>query len=189
MLHVFKVKNEWWLWKSELSDEVIDGIIERCEGLPVQESTICGNKEDFSIRKSKVKWANKDSELREIIWGYGSVANSNAFGFDITNKFDIQFTTYKGKDKSYYTWHTDNNWLGEGFYDRKVSLVIQLSDPSDYEGGKFEFETNGEIISPEGFEKKGSIIAFPSFMKHRVNPVTKGTRHSLVSWIEGPHFR
>jgi len=56
-------------------------------------------------------------------------------------------------------------------------------------GGKFEFDIAGEIISPEGFEKKGSIIAFPSFLKHRVTNVTKGTRNSIVSWIQGPHFR
>jgi len=185
------MKHEWWLWKSEFSDEVIDDIIERCEVLPIEDAKILGGDgiNDHSVRKSEVRWANKDSELREIIWEYGNVANKKAFGFDITNKFDIQFTTYKGKDKSYYTWHTDNNWLSEGYYDRKISLIIQLSDPSDYEGGKFEFETDEKIISPEGFEKKGSIIAFPSFMKHRINPITKGTRHSLVTWIEGPHFR
>ena len=184
------MKHNWWIWQSEFSDEIIDGIIERCETYPV-DNAVVGTDNDYNdeIRRSKVRWVDDDSELRKIIWDYGLNANDNAFGIDIINKFGIQYTTYHSTDKGCYNWHTDNDWLREGYYDRKISVVIQLTDPSDYEGGKFEFDNAGEIFSPEGFEKKGSIIVFPSFMKHRVTEVTKGTRNSLVSWIEGPHFR
>ena len=187
------MKHNWWIWQSELSDEVIDGIIERCETYPIMDAVVGGGNGDGtydeSIRRSKVRWVNGDSELRNHIWDYGLNANDNAFGFDVINKFDIQYTTYNSEDKGCYNWHKDNDFQREGYYDRKVSVVIQLNDPSEYEGGKFEFEIDGETISPEGFEKKGSIIAFPSFLRHRVTNVTKGTRNSLVSWIQGPHFR
>ena len=188
------MKHNYWLWQAELSDEVIDGIIERCETLPVIDAVVGGGENpegsyDTSMRRSKVRWTNDDSELRKIIWNFGTTANGNAFGFDILNKFAIQYTTYLDSDSGCYNWHKDSNFSTEGYYDRKLSVVIQLNNPSDYEGGKFEFNINGEIFSPEGFEKKGSIIVFPSFMKHRVTEVTKGTRNSLVSWIEGPHFR
>jgi PKHD-type hydroxylase len=182
------MKHSWWLWQSELSDEVIDGIIERCETYPAKDAVIFGDNYNKSIRRSEVRWVNDYSELRKYIWDYGLDANDNAFGFDIINKFDVQYTTYHSMDKGCYKWHTDLNPT-EGYYDRKISIVIQLNDPSDYEGGKFEFDIDGDIISPEGFEKKGSIITFPSFLKHRVTEVTKGTRNSIVSWIQGPHFR
>ena len=184
------MKHNYWMWKSELSDEVVDGIIERCEKYPIKDAVIgSGNIHNKDIRRSVVRWPNDDSELKDIIWNYGLNANDNAFGFDIINKFDIQFTTYHSTDKGCYNWHKDNNFIAESYYDRKLSVVIQLNDPSDYEGGNFEFDVDGGKFSPEGFEKKGSIIVFPSFLKHRVTEVTKGTRNSLVSWIEGPHFR
>jgi PKHD-type hydroxylase len=68
---------------------------------------------------------------------------------------------------------------------RKLSLVCQLSDPSEYEGGELQINT-GEIFTPE--KQKGTVILFPSYLLHRVTPVTKGTRRSLVLWIEGPAF-
>ena len=183
------MKHNWWIWESELSDEVIDGIIERCEEYPDVDAVVGEGVHNNDIRRSVVRWANDDSELKYIIWNYGNNANGSAFGFDIIDKFDIQFTTYNSTDKGCYNWHTDTEFMKEGYYDRKLSVVIQLNDPSDYEGGKFEFNIGGENFSPEGFEKKGSIIVFPSFLKHRVTEVTKGTRNSLVSWILGPHFR
>jgi PKHD-type hydroxylase len=188
------MKYDWWIWESELSDEVVDGIVERCEKFEVIDAVVGSDNPDGeydeSMRISKVRWADDDSELKEMIWNYGQESNGAAFGFDIINKFNIQYTTYHGSDSGFYDWHRDNVWKKEGYYDRKISLIIQLTDPSEYEGGNFEFEIGGVgTVSPEGFKKKGSIIAFPSFMKHRVTEVTKGKRNSIVSWIQGPHFR
>ena len=191
------MKHDWYVWDGEIDEKVIDGIVKRCEKLPTNDAVVNKGGKDFDSdgehtkeeRRSIVRWANRDRELRDIIWEYGTKANDKAFGFDIIDKFEIQYTTYDGDDKGFYTWHADNNYFSSGHYDRKISVVIQLSDPSEYEGGKFEFDFNGDIVSPKGFDKKGSIIAFPSFHKHRVTEVTKGKRNSLVSWIEGPHFK
>ena len=73
-------------------------------------------------------------------------------------------------------------------YHRKLSLTLQLSDPKDYTGGEFEFESEIEPLPPQ-HTKKGTVLVFPSFYKHQVKPVTSGTRHSLVTWVEGPHWR
>ena len=183
------MKYNWWLWESGLSDEVVDRIVEKCELQPTEDGTISDSTKDPDIRISKVRWID-DDELRGHIWEYVLNCNENAFGFNITKtEFDIQYTTYIGEDKGFYDWHPDNEFTSEGDYDRKLTVVIQLNDPSDYEGGAFEFRIKGKRVSPEGFEKKGSIIAFPSFLEHRVTEVTKGTRNSLVSWIKGPHFK
>ena len=66
-------------------------------------------------------------------------------------------------------------------------MVLQLSRPDEYEGGRLELDrdqpTKGE------FDARGTVIIFPSFLKHRVTQVTRGVRHSLVGWMEGPNFR
>ena len=187
------MKHNYWFWQAEFSDEVIDGIIERCETLPSIDAVVGGgNLEgsyDTSIRRSKVRWTNDDSELRKIIWNYGTIANGSAFGFDIINKFDIQYTTYLDSDSGCYNWHTDNEFMKDGYYDRKISVVIQLSDPEDYEGGEFEFDTQYEQPNKVELMKKGTVIAFPSFIPHRVTELTSGVRKSLVGWIEGPKFK
>lgn len=76
--------------------------------------------------------------------------------------------------------------MGPGKANRKLSLVCQLSDPSEYEGGEFQINPGGSILVPE--RTKGTVIIFPSYLVHRVAPVTKGTRRSLVLWVEGPAF-
>ena len=66
-------------------------------------------------------------------------------------------------------------------------MSIQLTDPSEYEGGELQLKSKNSITTVS--KKKGTIIFFPSFMLHRVTPVTKGVRHSLVGWITGPPFK
>jgi hypothetical protein len=81
-----------------------------------------------------------------------------------------------------YDWHHD---LGNGnAAQRKISISIFLND--DYEGGEFCLFDKGEVIAPS---KAGTAIAFSSFIPHRVKPITKGIRWSLVSWIAGPEFK
>jgi PKHD-type hydroxylase len=69
---------------------------------------------------------------------------------------------------------------------RKLSLVLLLTETSQFEGGDLQLFTN-EIQTPE--QLRGRVIGFPSYMSHRVTPVTKGQRKSLVCWVGGPHFR
>ena len=69
---------------------------------------------------------------------------------------------------------------------RKLSITVQLSDPSDYEGGDLQFLITREPVTAK--REKGNAIVFPSFMIHQVKPVTKGVRYSLVCWCSGPAF-
>tara|TARA_R100001510_G_C7626988_1_gene186657 strand:- start:297 stop:872 length:576 start_codon:yes stop_codon:yes gene_type:complete len=81
-----------------------------------------------------------------------------------------------------YDWHTD---IGYGDHStRKISISIILND--GYEGGDMGFFSTGEtLITPD----RGMAVCFPSFMPHRVTPLTKGTRWSLVCWIAGEPLR
>jgi len=190
------MKYFYWFWPGELDDDTVDRIKSVGEkGKPDKARVLNSEDEEppsleveKTIRISDINWV-EDKEVKDIIWNYVSSANEKAFGFNInSNHFDVQYTKYSGDKKSFYTWHTDNNFIDEKFEDRKLSIIIQLTDPEEYEGGEFEFEINDELVLVDGFSKKGSILVFPSFNKHRVKPVTKGERRSLVSWINGPHF-
>ena len=91
----------------------------------------------------------------------------------------------------FYNYHQDSghNIVEYEKETRKLSMTVQLSDPDTYEGGQFFFYNgNKEEEEPE-IQKQGSILVFDSRMWHRVAPVTKGVRYSLVSWVLGPHFR
>ena len=84
-----------------------------------------------------------------------------------------------------------DSYLGSGeLSDRKLSMTIQLSDSHEYEGGDFKFRDDiTNLPTKEQLRKKGTVLIFPSFLYHSVQPVTKGIRKSLVTWIEGPAWR
>ena len=84
-----------------------------------------------------------------------------------------------------YGWHLD--YGGNGTPSRKLSMVLQLTDPSQYEGGNLQLMTSGEPITVR--KQRGLVVVFPSYVLHQVTPVTNGNRQSLVSWITGPTFK
>lgn len=185
----------WQFWQGAISDSGIDSIIKECETYPSEIANIgfdgsTDNDKD-KFRSSEVRWIDRQRPnskfISEMIWEYACEGNRNAFGFDISLIRDIQYTKYEAVSQGKYDWHIDTFWANPRMTDRKLSIVIQLTDPSEYEGGDFELDR--QYPQPEGFRTKGSVFLFPSFLPHRVTPVTKGVRRSLVSWIEGPKFR
>ena len=112
-------------------------------------------------------------------------ANNNHFGFDgmqITEPG--QFTHYPVG--GFYEWHMDNDVMGiKQSPVRKISMTLLLSDPSTFEGGELEFMSKGKTAKL----KQGQAIFFASWLQHRVKPVTRGERKSLVMWFGGPPFK
>lgn len=152
-------------------------------------ATVAGDNTDEQVRKSKVSWLE---QKEENIWLYDKVGyivrvlNGQFFRFDLTGFAEsFQYTTYDG-DGEHYDWHMDKHYINGGV-PRKLSVIIQLSDPSEYEGGILELYTDNKPIQME--KKKGLVVVFPSYILHRVTPVTSGTRRSLVIWTGGPAFR
>ena len=146
---------------------------------------------DFHLRRSTVRWLNRaDPFLLPVFQKIETMAlqaNANAFGFDLAGFHEVQFTEYNADNSGTYGWHEDLNWKKNTPFDRKMSMVVQLSSPEDYTGGKLEF-ANDPL--PEGsFTKQGDAIFFPAFNRHRVTPVKLGIRYSLVTWFIGPKFR
>jgi PKHD-type hydroxylase len=150
-----------------------------------------GEKSENSIRKSNIKWMPPEADKTE--WMYDKMmhmaleANFNYWRFDLSHWKDaIQYTEYNGEEEGGYDWHLD-----VGAYPlnhRKISITVQLSDPNDYEGGDLEIWAGGAepIKAPR---QKGAVVLFPSYLMHRITPVTKGVRKSLVLWVGGSVFR
>ena len=167
-------------------DEEIAALISMAEQSPAQDGTVFSTAQGAdTIRKSTIRWL-RDEALQDRLWGYVQTANDASFGVDVINQADMQFTTYDSANSGHYDWHHDVHWNGQDHQDRKISLTIQLSDPQDYKGGTFEFE---EVKTSADFTGKGTILLFPSYLRHKVHPVTSGTRHSLVAWFFGNRWQ
>jgi PKHD-type hydroxylase len=139
------------------------------------------------VRKSKTSWIFPNDEHNWIFYRMTNLVeqlnreyfNFNLFGF--TEGF--QFTEYEAPG-GYYSKHIDKMF---GKTIRKLSITVQLSDPTDYQGGDLELFFGGK---PDVMDKaQGKAIAFPSYVVHEVKPVTKGTRYSLVAWVTGEPFK
>lgn len=138
---------------------------------------------DDSIRKTKVVAIPDDHWLRDGMMGFCELVNKDNWQLDITENDVLQFGEYQAD--GHYDWHMDVDpfWSSDGMH-RKVSAVLMLSDPDDYEGGEFQFQSVNL-----GKLGQGDVVVFPSFLMHRVTPVTSGVRRSVVCWAKGPKFR
>ena len=117
-----------------------------------------------------------------------SSLNAQFFGFDLLGFGEhIQLTNYDGSEQGMYGWHVDMGPHTNAPC-RKLSIVVQLSDPVDYEGGVLELQPSGKDVVKMR-KQRGLVVAFPSWTLHQVTPVTQGNRQSLVAWISGPPFK
>jgi len=181
------MRQNWQLFQSALDQKSCELIIEKFKEIPPMDGTTFNGDKDH--RKSVVRWVSGQWELQQLLLRYVNIANATTFNVDIQQEMnEMQFGEYDASYGGKYDWHHDVNWENERNYDRKLSIVVQLSDQLDYEGGRFEFS---EVQSPHElmWEKQGSVLIFPSYLVHRVTPVTRGTRYSLVSWVRGTRWR
>jgi PKHD-type hydroxylase len=141
------------------------------------------------IRRSEVDWINKNNETEWLFKKLGHIVsslNTQFYKFDLTGFGEaLQLTNYDHSDQGMYGWHQDYGSVGAP--SRKLSLVLQLTDPSEYEGGNLQIMTGGEPTNV--YKQRGLVTVFPSYIVHQVTPVTQGSRQSLVAWITGPEFR
>ena len=144
-------------------------------------------------RKSKVAWLENNEESN---WIYDKLTyitkkiNSMYFNYDLFGFIEpMQYSIYDDSNNGHYRWHVDRASVGinapAAF--RKLSISIQLSDSSEYDGGDLIIteSSHNKIINKD----IGIVAHFPSYVLHQVAPVTRGTRKSLVAWVAGPPFR
>ena len=210
------ISNYYWYFKSAIPPKICDDIIKygltqaetmaRTGGYGDKELTKDQVRDMKRKRNSDLVWLN-DPWIYKELHPYIHQANKNAgWNYEWDRSESCQFTKYKLNQ--YYDWHCDGwnqPYKREDKTDpdngkiRKLSMTCQLTDGSEYEGGELEFdfrnydphmrEESKHLRQAKEILSKGSIIVFPSFVWHRVKPVTKGTRYSLVMWNLGYPFK
>lgn len=173
------------MWSGAIPDHVIEYIISESD---VTEKATTFNNGDEDVRSSRVSWLTDRELIRDNLFYFVDQANQSSFHTHVYNRADIQFTEYHASENGHYSWHHDIDWHRNDGLDRKLSVTVQLSDPSEYEGGDFQFSET-ESPDPEQSKVKGTVLVFPSYLQHAVSPVTSGVRRSLVAWFEGPKWR
>ena len=183
----------YYYFEDGFSKEELKKIEKGVSRIPIETATTVGGVQN-ETRTSRVKWVpqeNNWSWLYQKLADYAQQANDSLWKFNLhTLPEQIQYTKYLGSKKGKYEWHQD---IGPGMLSwRKVSITVQLSEPDDYEGGDLQifqggpYEEERFIHAPR---KAGCVFIFPSYMLHRVTPVTKGIRKSFVLWSGGGHYK
>jgi len=152
-----------------------------------------GDTTDMELRKSGIKMHEYNADTSWIFERLNNAisdGNSHFFRFNIVGYDYLQYTEYNAPDER-YGYHTDMpygpNHSLEKHLMRKLSFSLILNDPTEYDGGQFEFMI--ESNKPWAIQQnKGDLIIFPSWLLHEVTPVTRGIRKSLVGWVLGPKF-
>lgn len=190
------MKGEWCYFKSYFSPEVCDKILELGLQLPKQSATLGveGKSVDTQYRKSQTRFILKEQTqfnfLFDEMWKMAIRANEDWFGFHLTKIDYIQLAEYDSAYQGEYKKHHDVFWINnDPVYHRKLTAVVQLTDPSEYEGGDFEVYDSNSYPNKEEIRTRGTVIFIPSFVPHAALPVTKGLRHSLACWFDGPKWR
>ncbi len=189
----------WRLFPGYFSPEECDQLLADHKDVPIWEGGVVskaskenndsGNGENASvvkeIRNVTVKTVSVESspwvydKLCGLIWGV-----NQAYKFDLVGFMECMQLLHYGDDigGGHYDWHQD--WGPAYLSTRKLTVVVQLTDPAEYEGCETEVSCNG--IVPRG---RGDVVVFPSFMPHRVTELTKGQRDALIVWVNGPPYK
>ncbi len=179
--------DNYYHFEAGFSSEQADKVIELGLSRSSQEA-VTGNTVNTSYRSSTVSWIELADDSLWLFRQLGQLAtkaNAAMWNFNIAAMTEkLQFTEYYASQDGHYDWHMD---LGKAMSRRKISMVVQLTDPAEYEGGELEllFRRTPQKIQ----RKKGHVTVFPSYALHRVSQVTSGRRQSLVVWISGEPFR
>lgn len=191
------MRGEWCYFKSHFTKSQCDRIVETIQKRPHKDAQIGVNgtiATDSSFRKSNIRFVSKgDAELGYMfdeLWKNAIVANNDWFNFHISKLDYLQFAEYESANRGEYKTHHDVFYMNnDPVYHRKLSCIVQLSDPKTYKGGDLELMEVDVHPNKEEMRQQGTVIFFPSFVRHAALPVTEGKRHSIAAWFDGPKWR
>lgn len=175
----------WLLGK--VHTEICDIAVKDFDTLQTQSAAMgeSGENIEQSYRDTSICFANPDHWLGGILYEHAVKANiTNKWDYEISFHENVQYAKYG--INQHYNWHVDNFPLSGKPFERKITAICLLNDPSEFEGGEFQVKLYQEYVAPL---EKGSIIAFPSMLEHRVTPVTSGLRMSATLWAGGKRCR
>lgn len=181
-------------WADAFTLAEVDAIVAYDDSLMPQRLQLAGTRPGENsaaadrLRITRTAWIERNGDtawLFDRMQGVAQSLNEQTYQYDLRGFSEhFQYTVYHCSEGGYYEWHVDHGPLA---VPRKLSMTVQLSDPSDYQGCDLQFCAGGNIeIAPR---ERGTVVAFPSYVLHRVSPVISGTRKSLVVWTTGSKFR
>jgi PKHD-type hydroxylase len=191
------MNGEWCYFKQYFSKETCERILNDAKDIPIQEALVGTNQTthlNTDSRRSKIRFIYagdwRFNYVFDELWKMALSANNDFFNLHISRLNFIQLAEYDASYQGEYKEHHDVFWLnGDPFYHRKLSCIIQLSDPNTYEGGDLEITDAETAPNVNDMRQQGTGIFFPSLIRHKANPVTKGTRYSIAAWFDGPKWR
>lgn len=170
--------------------EECDRILVVADAAPAREARLVGQAQDHNLRRADLVWLDDvpgcDWVMDRII-DIVRAANRERFDFDLQSFSEsAQIARYDASRAGHFDWHSD---IGDGPFarQRKLTMVVQLSAPEGYAGGTLEVMPSAHVH--QASTARGDATIFPSFLLHRVTPVTHGQRQSLTIWAHGPAFR
>ena len=191
------MKGEWCYFKQRWNPDLCQDVLRRARSMPSQDAVIGNTVGSMGVnldyRRSRVTFVNADDfqfqDVFEDLWKMAIAANRDFFNVHITKLDFIQIAEYNADNQGEYKQHHDVFWINNSEWHRKISCVIQLTDPDEYEGGDLQLLDVSQTPLASDIRMQGSALFFPSFMMHRANPVTRGVRYSIAAWFEGPKWR
>jgi PKHD-type hydroxylase len=187
----FSPTSPFAFWEGAFTPAELDRIEALGEAMAPAKATLFGGTETdeyADIRVTQTAWIPPSLEtkwLYDRMQGAVRTINDQVWQFDLRGFSEhFQYAVYHGNEGGHFDWHVDQGDLTQS---RKLSLSLQLSDPSEYDGCELQLQGGRRTeIAPK---QRGALIAFPSYVLHRVTPITRGTRKALVVWTTGPRFR
>jgi PKHD-type hydroxylase len=176
-----------YIWKNCGDDKIIEKFINLGESLSVMKALVGGGEVHEPTRISTLSWINYNEESKELfdfLVDKVDRINYYHYGMKLYGMESIQYSRYP--IGGHYKFHNDVIARKEDSM-RKLSIVMSLTDKDDYEGGDLLLMPHGDNPTSIRLDK-GDLIAFPSFIPHKVTPVTSGNRITIVSWVIGPKF-
>ena len=167
-----------------------DHIVEAIANMPTDDALLVGRNRDHNLRNAELVWMDDVGDLSWVMTRLielVSHSNKHQFDFDVCEFAESpQLASYDAAQGGHFAWHSD---IGHGLAagKRKLTLVLQLSNPDTYDGGDLEIRPSAQILLAN--RAQGSVSVFPSFALHQVTPIKWGIRRSLTVWAHGPPFR
>jgi hypothetical protein len=180
---------DWSRCAQRLSKDDCQEIVEACREFPITPPSTVGEDRYPDHREADTRKVGMNARTKWIFQFVSQVAAESArtaSGLDLTEiNRAPQYVEYR-PGWGHFDWHNDYSH-GLPSAPRKLTVIVQLSQPEDYDGGTLQcFGASSVEDLPR---ELGTVIAFPSFLYHRVTPVTRGLRRALVAWIGGPRIR
>jgi PKHD-type hydroxylase len=181
------------VWQDLFSKSELDAMVRLGDQLALEKAELSvGGAGYENIRATRVAWMPRGAQTENLYRRMEEAVleiNARFLRFDLSALADLQYAVYGGQEGGHFDWHKDygRDPSDPGQEPRKLTLSLQLSDTSDYEGCDLQVRGGHEIDTAP--RTRGTLIAFPANVLHQVTPIRAGIRRSLVAWAVGPEFR